>query len=401
MRTFISNSCWDQRLEIDLMEVRRVALMVSDFEDGGVERNFTHLASGLARLGIETWLLAGQARHPYLNDLDPAVRVAPIDGGRVPFLRGFLPRERPDLLLTGKLSDDFAAVQVRSDLGSAWPSQTRLVAAVGTLLSGRLDAHRWNLLKTWREVRRIRACYQQLDGITAISDGVADDLRRTFRIEGVPIGVLNNPILPEGHWRLAQAPCPHPWLAGVTPGCRLDGRPPVMLAIGGLRKVKDFATLIRAFARVEEPGARLLILGEGKERGPLTRLGRRLGLGDRLDLPGFVPSPYPYLARARLLALSSLREGLGNVVVESLAVGTPVVATDCSAGLRALFRERGLGPLVPVGDAAALARALDQGLRRSWDPAVLRAAAEPYGLLPAAQAHLDFFRGLGVSPRGP
>ena len=87
-----------------------------------------------------------------------------------------------------------------------------------------------------------------------------------------------------------------------------------------------------------------------------------------------MPSPYPYLARGRLLVLSSLREGLGNVVVEALAVGTPVVATDCSAGLRALFGERGLGPLVPVGDVAALARAIDQGLRRdriarpSWPP---------------------------------
>ncbi len=294
------------------MEVRQVALMVSDFEDGGVERNFTHLASGLARLGIRAWLLAGQTRHPYLEDLDPAVRVAPIFGGRVPFLRDFVIRERPDLLLTGKLADDFAAVSAKSELGARWPAQTRLVAAVGTLLSGRLDTQRWNLLKTWREVRRIRACYERLDGITAISVGVAEDLRRVFGIEGVPIAVLNNPILPEGYRKLAQAPCPHAWLAGVIPERPWEERPAVVLAIGGLRKVKDFATLLRAFARVEDAQARLLILGGGKEGAHLTRLGRRLGLGDRLDLPGFVPSPYPYLARGRLLVLQLGSGGPGE-----------------------------------------------------------------------------------------
>ena len=196
------------------MEVRRVALMVSDFEDGGVERNFTHLASGLAGSGSRTWLLVGRARHPYLEDLDTAVRVVPIEGERVPFLRHFLSRIAPDLVLTGKLVDDYAAVQARFDLGAAWPGRTRLVAAVGTLLSGRLAGRRWNLLKTWREVRRIRACYEQLDGITAISAGVAEDLRDFFRIEGVPIGVLNNPIVPRGYRELAAAPASIPGWPG-------------------------------------------------------------------------------------------------------------------------------------------------------------------------------------------
>lgn len=381
------------------MEVSRVALMVTDFEDGGVERNFTHLASGLSRLGIRAWLLAGTASHPYLNELDEGVQVVavPVVGDRVPFLCHFLTRERPDVLLTGKLADDLVAVRAKSDLGTKWPKDIRLVAAVGTLLSGRLAGHRWNPLKAWREVRRIRACYGQLDGITAISEGVAEDLRRVFGIAGVPIGVLDNPILPDGYQGLAQSPCPHPWLAGVSPDSPLDSRPPVILSVGGLRKVKDFATLLRAFARLKDRKARLLILGEGKERRHLSRLAQRLGIGDRLDLPGFVPNPYPYLARGRLLVLSSVREGLGNVVVEALAVGTPVVATDCSHGLRVLLPKAGLGPLVPVGDPTALAGAVESGLRRLPDTAVLTAATEPFGILPAARAHLDFFRGLEPS----
>lgn len=373
--------------------------MVSDFEDGGVERNFTHLASGLTRLGVETWLLAGRERHPYLEDLDSDVRLVPIRGGRVPFLRDLLRREPMDLLLTGKLADDFAAVGVRFELGPAWPEQTRLVAAVGTPLSGRFVAHRWNPLKTWREVRRIGACYRALDGITAISQGVAEDLRLVFGVGGVPIGVLHNPILPPGYHDLAAAPCPHPWLAEVDPETPPQGRPPVILAVGGLRKVKDFPTLLRAFQQIEDPRARLLILGEGKERGHLAGLGRRLGLGARLDLPGFVSNPFPYLARCRVLVLSSVREGLGNVVVEALALGTPVVATDCSDGLRALVGGHGLGPLVPVGDPKALAAGIAHGLSRRWDPAALIAASAPFGLLESSRAHLDFFRSLGPGRR--
>ena len=378
------------------MEVRKVALMASDFEDGGVERNFTNLALGLARLGVETRFLVGKPDHPYLADLakEDRVQVLPIVGGRAKFLRGFLPRERPDVLLTGKLADDYAAVEARAALAALSPVPTRLVAAVGTLLSGRFAAHRWNLLKTLRETRRIRACYARLDGITAISQGVAEDLRRVFAVTEIPIAVLNNPILPEDVQERAAARCPHPWLSEVAPGAAAVNRAPVIIAVGGLRKVKDFATLVRAFARLQDPRARLLILGEGKERASLTRLIKGLGIETRVDLHGFVSDPYPYIARSRLLVLSSRREGLGNAVVEALAVGTPVVATDCSHGLRDLLGDGGLGPLVPMGDADALAAAVSQSVGSEADGGALAAAAEPFRLIPAARAHLDFFRRL-------
>ncbi len=376
------------------MKVEKVALMVSDFEDGGVERNFTNLALGLARLGIETWLLVGNADHSYLKDLDGTTQVLPMSGGRKEFLRDFLPRERPDILLTGKLADDYAAVEARAEVTASSAVHARLVAAVGTLLSGRFAAHRWNPIKTLMETRHIRTCYSRLDGITAISQGVADDLRRVFRIQDASIVVLNNPIVPEDYEARAAAPCTHPWLAGEPPDRAPASRPPVIIAVGGLRKVKDFPTLLRAFAQLEKREARLLILGEGKERTALTRLTRKLGIADRVDVHGFVADPYPYIARSRLLALSSRREGLGNAVVEAMALGTPVVVTDCSAGLRELLQGGRLGPLVPVGDPRALAHALAEQLDRNPDGNALRTATDPFRLIPAAEAHLEFFRSL-------
>jgi len=369
------------------MAVERIALVVSDFEAGGVERTFANLATGLARLGVTTDLIAGRANHPFLADLDPAVRVLPLAGERLGFLQDYLRECRPEVLVSGKLADDYAALAARQGLEGS----TRIVAAVGTVLSARFAAHRFNPVRTWLATRRIRDQYGHLDGITAVSTAVADDLRRAFRVGRIPLAVLPNPVIPADLADLAHAPCPHPWLA--------PDEPPVILAIGGLRKVKDCPTLIRAFAQVSKRlNSRLLILGEGKERAHLTALARRLKIGDRFDLPGFVDTPFPYLSRAAVLALSSRREGLGNVLVEALALGIPVVATNCQGGVRELLQDGRVGTLVPVGDAAALADALSQTLAAvatgGLDRERLRRTAEPYGLMPAARAHLAFFRSL-------
>ncbi len=375
--------------------VSKVAILVSDFEDGGVERNFTNLALGLSRLGVETCLVCGNPRHAYLQDLNgSAVRILSTHAERESSVAAVISGQRPDILVTGKLADDFAAVVVRSRLQNSGYGRSRLVAAVGTLLSGRFASHPWNPIKRFREIRRIGKCYRQLDGIAAISQGVADDLRQVFDVRGPPIRVLNNPILPETIEALASAPCSHPWLRSGIPGGPLASRPPVIVAVGGLRKVKDFATLLRAFARLTDRSVRLLILGDGKERGGLERLAEQLRITDRIDLHGFVPNPHAFVARSRVLVLSSRREGLGNVVVEALSVGTPVVVTDCSHGLTELLRAGGLGRMVPAGDPDALAFGLAAELRQSRDSAVLRTAAEPYRLLPAARAYLDFFRSL-------
>lgn len=363
------------------MGVERVALMVSDFEDGGVERNFTNLASGLARLGVETQLLVGAPDHAYLQDLGPNIAVFPVAGDRAAFLQGHLSTHPVDILVTGKLPDDYAAISVKR----AGAGNTRVIAAVGTIMSGRFRTRRFNPVRTWFETRRIRDCYRQLDGITAVSEHVAQDLRDVFKVGTLPLAVLSNPIIPDDLDTRIQDECPHHWLA--------DNQPPVIIAVGGLRKVKDYATLLRAFALMpKDISARLLILGEGKERRRLEQLARDLGIADRLDLHGFVANPFPYLARARLLALSSRREGLPNVIVEAFSVGTPAVATDCTDGVKDLLGGGHLGRLVPVGDVPALARAMQAELAEPHPGTALRKAAEPYGQLAAAQGYLTFFR---------
>jgi glycosyltransferase involved in cell wall biosynthesis len=144
----------------------------------------------------------------------------------------------------------------------------------------------------------------------------------------------------------------------------------------------------------------LIILGEGGQRQRLSALAERLSISARVALPGFVADPYPWINRAQLLALSSRREGLGNVLVEAMALGVPVVATDCPGGVRGLLADGRLGPLVPVGDHRALATAIRSTLATPANPAALREQAAPYRIGAAAAAYLAFFETLISHPQG-
>lgn len=366
----------------------RVALMVSGFGGGGVERTLTQLAAGLAGLGAAVDLWVDAPAHPFVQGLGAGVQVHDLrapnrrpDQEQTATLAAYLQRVRPQVLMTGKLSDDRQALAARGD------RRTCLVTTVGTPLSVSLQAKHLSPWRRWRARARIRADYARLDGISAVSTAVAEDLRRHFGVGAGRVRVLCNPVVPSAIAAAATAPCPHPWLAA--------GAPPAIIAVGGLRRVKDFPTLLRAFARLPAAtGARLLILGEGRQRPRLERLMRRLGLAGRVALPGFVATPLPWIARARLLVLSSRREGLGNVLVEAMALGRPVVATDCPGGVRDLLADGRLGPLVPVGDAPALARAMAAVLAAPPPAAALIDAAAPYRIETAARAYLDFFAAL-------
>ena len=159
--------------------------------------------------------------------------------------------------------------------------------------------------------------------------------------------------------------------------------------MGRLEPQKDFGLLIRAFARVHaEMPCRLLILGDGSERDMLTALVAELGLGDSVQMPGFAPNPHAYVSRAALLVLSSRFESLANVVIEAMALGTPVVATDCPSGpAEALDRGR-YGTLVPVGDVDRLAEAM-RAILRQRPPRVPSAWLEQFSTAWSADRYLE------------
>ena len=180
----------------------------------------------------------------------------------------------------------------------------------------------------------------------------------------------------------------HPWFA--------PGSPPVVLGIGRLTTQKDFPTLLKAFAQVRAVRkARLMILGEGRDRQALEVLARELGVASDVDLPGFVLNPFPYMVRASLLVLSSAWEGLPGVLIEAMACGCPVVSTDCPSGPSEILDGGAYGPLVPVGDDGALAKAILSVLEMPPDPERLRARAALFSVERATDQYLQVLLELG------
>ena len=183
------------------------------------------------------------------------------------------------------------------------------------------------------------------------------------------IDVIYNPVnlvrIEEG----SRAPIGHDWLA--------EGAPPVILGVGGLAPLKDFATLIRAFAIVRSRReCRLAILGEGPERERLLAIARQAGAADDFLMPGFVPNPFPWMRRARVFVSSSLTEGCPNALMQALALGTAIVSTNAIGGSAEILEDGRWGRLVPVDRPDAMAAAIDECLEAGADPQARKRAAD-------------------------
>src|SRR6201999_2607913 len=126
-----------------------------------------------------------------------------------------------------------------------------------------------------------------------------------------------------------------------------DG-PPIVLAGGRLHRQKGFDVLLRAFAIARgQVACRLVMLGEGADRTALMAQAEQSGLGYDIDMPGFCDNPFALMARAGAFVLSSRWEGFPNALVEAMACGAPVIATDCPSGPHEILQGGEIAPLVP------------------------------------------------------
>ena len=365
-----------------------IAVFISFSGTGGVERMVTNLIRGFVAHGHPVDLVLVRAEGPHLESLPADVNVVPL-GTRhtflaLPALAAYLRRRRPAALLAVK--DRAGRVAVLARLLSGIP--TRLVLRLGTHLSTAMEGK--SALSQWLRYWPIRRLYPRVDQIVAVSEGVAQDTARIARLSRERIRVIRNPVVTPELARLAAEPLRHPWFQ--------PGEPPVVLAAGRFQRQKDFPTLVQAFARViRRQNCRLVILGEGRGRPGLESLIDERGLRDAVDLPGFQVNPFPFMARAGLFVLTSAWEGSPNVLAEAMALGTPVVSTDCPSGPRELLADGRFGPLVPVGDAETLADAMLQTLRHPLPAAALRVAVAEYNLDTSAERYLEAL-GLSAGP---
>jgi len=356
-----------------------IAVFLSFSGQGGVERMVLNLVEGFAAAGHRVDLLAVRAENLEQRNWAAGVRVRDLGVGHTALalrpLTRYLREARPRGLLCAKDRAIRVAVRARRRSGVNCP----LVGRLGTNLSAALSGR--GALVRWMRTAPMRRIYRQIDTVVAVSEGVAQDTAAVTGIPSTRIRVVRNPVVTPRLHALAERPPDHPWF-------EMDAGP-VVLGAGRLTEQKDFELLIRAFARVRETHpARLVILGEGRLRGELERLADSLGARALVDLPGHTNNPYAFMSRAAVFVLSSRWEGSPNVLTEALALGTPVVSTDCPSGPRELLDSGRYGELVPMGDVDSMAGAVSRVLAGARPSGGASEAVREYAVEASTQGYL-------------
>ncbi len=339
-----------------LVRGRRILLYTHSLGGGGAERVWAVLASGLAERGHDVHLVTDFAADANASRLDPRVRATVLGGGHAGTIRrlaDILSAERPDIALSAiaganlKLVAARALARARMPLVISWHGETE--GRSGWL--GWLGCVLLPLLSR-RAARTV-----------AVSDGLRATLVQRWRAVASRTVRIYNPV-------------DVPPVSPLAPDA-LAARDEIVLAVGRLVADKDVALIVRAMAGLGRPATRLVVLGDGPDRPAIEAEARRHGLADRVEIAGYVAEPWRHYAEARCLALASRHEAFGNVVVEALAHGLSVVATDCE-GPREILDGGRYGTLIPVGDETAMTRALAAALEQPGDPAPRQARAATF-----------------------
>lgn len=364
-----------------------VATFLPALHGGGAERVVVNLVGELAARGLRQRLvLLGPHARAELG-----MQYAPPADVEVDVLRGtlrtclpelavYLRRRRPDVLVSHLTRPNVVARTAHALTRRPCPIVLVEHSTASREFGGGTTEH--------RAIRALmRTTHRGADAVVCVSGAAARDLEAFAGLAPGSVATLANPLLPADLDALAARDPGHPWLGTGAP---------VIVGVGRLEPEKDWSLLLRALARVRthRPGVRLVVLGTGAGEQALRDEARALGIADAVDLPGFAANPYAAMRAASVVALTSRYEGLPSVLVEALACGTPVVATDSSGGVAEALDGGRLGRLVPPGDAEAVAEAILAALdgavpddARSW-------ARDRYGVAAAANGYEALLRAL-------
>ncbi len=342
---------------IDKKERVTIAFFLPSLEPGGTERNVVNLINNIDRKKYRLSLVLGEAGGDFTREVNKGIPIVNLD---VSYTLGlffklikYFKKEEPDIFVSAFPRINIVAIIARILSGK----KTKIVITEHTIFSF-LPI----IAKTfWRRFfARVflpgisKFVYPKADAIICVSNGIADDLLKIIRCSE-KVRVIYNPVTSAKIYKLAKEPLSHSWFS--------NSKIPVIIAVGRLVKCKDYPNIFRAFSLIlqKEP-ARLVILGRGPEKEKLIQLADKLDLSKNIAFLGFQKNPYKYMKKASVFVLSSLQEGFGNVIIEAMACGTPVVSTNCPAGPDEIIENGKNGILVSVGDYKELAKAIQKVL---------------------------------------
>ena len=347
-----------------------------------------NLVNGFAKRGIFIDLVVIKAKGSYINFVSEKVKLVDlfsqsfsyryISKSRIfqylkyiiaiPLLIKYLRKRNIHILITTLHLSNFIALVVKK----YFVKDVKLIVRIANTLS--VESSKIMDWKTRLLTKMVRLLLPVADAIIANSQGPAEDIKRHISIPSHSVHVIYNPIVSPAIVKQAAEPLSHSWFD--DPGYH------IILSVNRLCPQKDLPTLLRAFAETIKsvPSSRLIILGDGPDRHKLESLTSQLGVRAFVDFVRFQPNPFPWMAKAHVLVLSSLFEGCPNVLIESMACGTPVISTDCQSGPREILQGGELGKLVPVGNYQELSVAIVETLQKSVSSGLLKKRASEFSI---------------------
>ena len=361
-----------------------ISIVIPDLRFGGAERVAVNLGNEWSRRGYEVEFVLMDAQGEFLSQVAPGISIYNLHATRlrhVPKCLNAYFRERKPMVT---LAHMWPLTSIASFAWCFAGSPGQLFLCEHTNLSE--HATKDLSIPLWLVTGMLRASHSIATGLVAVSHGAASDLAQLMRFPEPSIRVIHNPIVAaELHPRRPLDPVLRQrlWQGAFSR---------TIISISTLISLKNHLLLLEAFAELsDELNAGLVILGEGPMRPILEKRIYELGLQKRVQLPGFHLDPEVWLRAADLFVLTSDYEGFGNVIVEALAAGTPVVSTACPYGPEEILDRGRYGVLTPVGDRKALSLAIRTALSRSWDPSALQRRALDFSVPKQASAYLDLF----------
>jgi glycosyltransferase involved in cell wall biosynthesis len=332
----------------------KLMIVIHSLKGGGSERVLINVLKGLDRKEFSVTLVLYERVFDFPPPDKVAVEILDMPAGRniftlgVRFMRKIVRLSRlmkkvgPDMVFSLLSSTNVAVILAR--LLSKIPCGVTI--SEHTHPSVNLTNERFG----WITKIFMPYVYPKADAIIAVSEGIKQDLIKNFNMPENKIAVIYNPVdLNEIRIR-SQEKVDHPWFHDDIP---------VIVSVGRLTKQKGYPYLIKAFSLVRRSLAcRLMIIGEGEDKDKLIAMVRALGIEREVEFLGFQKNPFQYMAKSSLFVLSSLYEGFGNVIVEAMVLGLPVISTDCPSGPAEIIDDKKNGILVPVQDENALARTI-------------------------------------------
>lgn len=366
------------------MSIKKLAIFAAAISGGGVEKAVFNLANGVAKKGIRVDLLIADDTGISSLYFDAGVTVIKLSSKRVlfcgPELILYLIRAQPNVLFSAmEYVNLIALVSKKISFTS-----TRVVISSHAPLEYFIRDEK---LVKWRLLKKLLSYfYGTADKVITVSKGLERTLIGELNVNPAKILTIYNPIINESLINDSLEDLSDSWVK--------SSKSPYIISVGRFAKEKDYPTLINAFNLVRKKrDVRLIILGEGPERENVNKLINFHGLSSFVHMPGHVLNPYKYMKNAACFMLSSKNEGFGNVLVEALVLGCPIVSTNCPFGPVEVLDNGLWGSLVSVGDYESMANSVLTTLEfnQSMSKSLLNTHLEQFTVSVVVEKYINVF----------